>query len=380
MPDLTPFSYPATTREVIGMTTTEVSATEQLVGRVFGAGIGAIELCTAYLGIHLGLYRELHREPATAAELAERTGCDERYLREWLQAQAVSGVMTADGADPASARFALGEGTYDVFVDETGPAYLGGLPDALAAAASVLPTLANAYRTGAGVPYAAYGRDAVTAQAALNRPSFVNSLVAEWLPQLPDIHARLQDTTHPARVADLGCGLGWAAIELAKAFPHIAVDGRDNDEASIALGRQHAVEHGVADRVDLAVVDISDPSADWSPRYDLVTFVECVHDFPRPVEALRNARAALRPGGTVLIVDERTSETFSASGDEVQRFFASASAIWCLPQGRVGPDPEPVGAVMRPADLRGLAARAGYSSVVIEPIEHPFWRFYRLTP
>jgi SAM-dependent methyltransferase len=204
--------------------------------------------------------------------------------------------------------------------------------------------------------------------------------VAEWLPQLPDVLARLQDETEPARVADLGCGTGWAAIELAKAFPHVRVDGLDSDEASVAIGRRHAADHGVADRVDLEVVDLADESADWSPRYDLVLFIECVHDFPRPVEALRHARAAVRPGGTVLVVDERAAENFTAPGDETERLFAAASAIWCLPQGRVGPDPEPVGTLIRPAAMRDLARRAGYTDTEILPIEHPVWRFYRLVP
>jgi SAM-dependent methyltransferase len=356
------------------------SATGELAGRIFAAGVGVSELCTAYLGIHLGLYRALADAPASAAELAERTGCDERYMLEWLQAQAIGGLLAVDGADPATARFTLAEGVYDVLVDETGPAYLGGLADILAAAGSVLPQLASAYRTGDGVPYAAYGPDGVSAQAALNRPAFVNSMVAEWLPQLPDVLARLQDTDNPARVADLGCGTGWAAIELAKAFPHVTVDGYDSDEASIAIGRKNAVDHAVADRVTLEVTDLSDPSADWSARYDLAIFVECVHDFPRPVEALRHARAALRPGGTVLVVDVRAAETFTAPGDEFERFLASASAVWCLPQGRVGPDPEPAGTLMRPATMRDFAQRAGYADVQIVLIEHPSWRFYRLVP
>jgi SAM-dependent methyltransferase len=364
------------------MTTTETQpgAIEALAGRIFSTGVGAVELCNAYLGIHLGLYRSLADSPATAAALAERTGCDGRYLREWLAAQAVAGLLTAAGPDPASAQFSLAEGTYEVFVEETSPAYLGGLADVLAAVGRALPLLADAYRTGAGVPYAAYGPDGVSGQSALNRPAFVNSLAAEWLPQVPDLLARLQEEADPARVADLGCGTGWAAIELAKAFPHITVDGLDSDEASIAIGRQHAADHGVADRVDLEVADLADESADWSPRYDLVLFVECVHDFPRPVEALRHARAATRPGGTVLVVDERAAESFTAPGDEVERFFASASAIWCLPQGRVGPDPEPVGTLIRPEIMRDLASRAGYAETEILPIEHPVWRFYRLVP
>lgn len=368
------------------MTTTEAAPTadtntaEQLVGRLFQSCVGAIELCNAYLGIHLGLYRALDEAPASPAELARSTGSDERYLSEWLQAQAISGFATADGPDPSAARYALAEGVADVLVHETAPTYLGGLADALAAAAGVLPQLTEAYRTGAGVPYAAYGRDAVTAQAALTRPAFVHGFVNEWLPALPDVLERLQDTQRPARVADLGCGVGWAGIELAKAFPHVHVDGRDSDEVSIALGRERAGAAGVSDRVTLEVLDVSATSADWSPRYDFVYLIECVHDFPRPVEALRNARAALRPGGTVLVVDERVDETFTAPGDEVQRFFAAASAIWCLPQARVGSDAEPVGAVIRPDAMRDLAARAGYAGVDVLPVEHPFWRFYRLTP
>jgi len=364
------------------MTTTEVapSATEQLVGRIFATGVGTAELCTVYLGIHLGLYRALEYSPATAAELADRTGCDQRYLLEWLQGQAIAGFLTIDRPDPPTARYALADGTYDVFVDETAPTYLGGLADIIAAVGRALPLLVDAYRTGEGVPYAAYGPDGVSAQSALNRPAFVNSLVAEWLPALPDVLARLRDTTDPARVADFACGTGWAAIELARAFPHITVDGWDNDEASIGIGRMNAVDQGMTERVNLEVVDLADGSADWSPRYDLVMFVECVHDFPRPVETLRNARAAVRPGGTVLVVDERAAETFTAPGDDVERFFAAASAIWCLPQGRVGADPEPVGTLIRPDTMRDLAHRAGYREVQIVPIEHPFWRFYRLTP
>ena len=119
--------------------------------------------------------------------------------------------------------------------------------------------------------------------------------------------------------------------------------------------------------MDLEVADLADESADWSPRHDLVLLIECVHDFPRPVEVLRHARAAVRPGGTVLVVDERAAESFTAPGDEIERFFAAASAIWCLPQGRVGPDPEPVGTLIRPAAMLDLARRAGYADGQILP-------------
>ena len=154
----------------------------------------------------------------------------------------------------------------------------------------------------------------------------------------------------------------------------------DNDEASIAIGRQYAADHGVTDRVDLAVAGLADESADWSPRCNLVLLIECVRDLPRPAGALRHARATVRPGGRVLVVDERAAESFTAPGDQTKRFFAAASAIWCLPQGRVGPDPEPAGALIRPAAMRDLARKAGYADAEILPIEHPAWRFCRLAP
>ena len=263
----------------------------------------------------------------------------------------------------------------EVLVDETGPAYLGGLPLAVAAGFSAMPQLLAAFRTGAGVPYASYGADAVEAQAALNRPAFVNQLVAEWIPQIPDVAAQLGDRGRATRVADVGCGLGWAAIELAKAYPHLRVDGYDSDEESIARARRNAADAGVSDRVTFDVVDAS--SGYGQRRYDLILFFECVHDMAHPVTAIAQAKAALAEGGTVIVMDERVDEPLGV-GDPVQTFFATASVLWCLPQGRVEPDSEAVGTMMSASRFRGIAREAGWSDIEILPIDHPFWRFYRL--
>jgi SAM-dependent methyltransferase len=361
---------------------------EELAGRMFESGVAALELGTTYVALKLGLYEAL-RTPMTADELAAATGCAPRYLREWSQSQALSGFLTMDGPDPVTARYALADGVDAVLVEPTSPAYLAGIPYVSAALGTALPLLVDAYRTGAGVPYAAYGPDAVIGQAAMNRPAFVNALVAEWLPEVPDVLARLRDTASPARVADFGCGYGWAAIELAKAFPHIRIDGFDNDEASIAAARRNAAEQGVADRIDFEVVDLGSEAigseaigsaAIGEPRYDVAFFFECVHDFPRPVEALRHARMASLPGGTVIVMDEAAADTLTAPGDALQRFFGAASALWCLPQGLVGPNPEPIGTLMRTDMLADLADRAGYAKSEVLPVEHDVWRFYRLTP
>ncbi len=361
-------------------TITEVETTpqaiEDLAGRLFSEGVGAFHLGTVYIGLKHGLFAALVGDrPLTADELASRTGLDGWYVREWLQAETTAGLLLADDDDLFRARFTAAPGVREALVDKTGPAYLGGLPLAIAAGFSVMPELLTAFGTGAGVPYASYGEDAVEAQAALNRPAFVNQLVSEWIPQIPDVAALLEDAGRATRIADVGCGVGWAAIELAKAYPHVFVDGYDSDEESITQARRNAADAGVSDRVTFDVVDAS--SGYGRGRYDLVVFFECVHDMAHPVTAIAQAKAAVAAGGTVIVMDERAEEA-PIVGDPVQTFFATASVLWCLPQGRVEPDSEAVGTVMTPSRFRRIAQDAGWSDIEILPIDHPFWRFYRL--
>lgn len=364
------------------MTTTvdlpaSAAAAEELTGRLFIEGVGAFHLMCVYLGRKLGLYRALAEAgPLTAAELAQRLSLDRWYVREWLQAETTAGLVSVNG-DIDSGRFTLASGVREALVEETNPFFVGGLGNALAATGATVARVAEAFRTGDGVAYADYGPDAVEAQSALNRPAFVNSLVAEWLESVPDVLARLKDAERPARVADLGCGVGWSAIELARHFPDIRVDGIDSDDESIRQARLNAAEHGVAERVDFEVGDISAERSN-APGYDLVLFFEVLHDLGHPVEALVSARNSLAPGGTVIIMDEHVAEALPPPGDPVETFFATASVLWCLPQGRVEPNSEAVGTIMRPDMLRRLAAKAGFRSAEVLPIEHPFWRFYRL--
>ena len=354
---------------------------EELCGRLFLQALGSVELLNVYFGVQLGLYRSLSQDgPATPAELAERAGIDGRYAAEWLAQQAVAGLLVTDGTDdPSTARFALAGGVHETLVDEVSPYYVGGLAYLLPAAGGAAPSLVAAFRDGSGVPYDAYGPDAVTAQEALNRPAYENSLVEEWLPLIPDVQARLGDAARPARVADLGAGVGWASIRLAEAFPHIRVDGYDLDEESISRGHRYVAERGVADRVHLRVADITRPLPDGD--YDLAVFFECLHDLPHPVAALDVARRSLAPGGTVVVMEERVADEFTAPGDEVERFMAAAGTVWCIPQGRTVPDSEVVGPLsIRRSVMRALAEQAGFRGFEILPIEHPFFRFYRLDP
>jgi SAM-dependent methyltransferase len=357
-------------------TPSPAEAVEELAGRLFTEGVSAFHLNTVYLGVKLGLFRELATGGAqTAEKLAAATGLDPWYVREWLQAEATAGLVHADHENLQQASFTLAPGVHETLVDETNPGYLGGLPLALGAVGGILPALLDAFHTGRGVPYTAYGPDAVEAQAAMNRPAFTHDLVGEWLPQIPDVHARLSDAARPARVADVGCGLGWAAIRLSTAFPHIHVDGYDSDEESITQARRNASDAGVGDRVTFRVVDAANGGY-GDRRYDVVFFFECVHDMAHPVQALASARESLAEGGTVIVMDERVAEKLTP-GEPTEIFFATASVLWCLPQGRVEADSEAPGTVMRPATFEAIAQRAGWASVEVLPIEHPFWRFYR---
>jgi SAM-dependent methyltransferase len=365
------------------MTTTVETPTDappeagQITERIFGEGLGAFHLLTVYLGIRLGLFEALAENPgSTVAQLAATTSADARYVREWVQAETIAGLLEADGEDYSTATFRLSIGVREALVDQVHPGYVGGVPMALAALGTGLSSVLDAYRTGAGVPMSSYGPEVVHAQAAFNRPMYVNELTQTVLPQVTELHSRLADATRPARVADVGCGAGWASIELAKAYPSITVDGYDNDEPSIEQARRNAAEHGVADRVRFRSTDAS--AAPYGrDEYDAVFFFECVHDFGRPVEALASARAAIADGGAVIVMDEGVGER-PRIGDPIETFFATASATWCLPQSRMVPDCEAPGAVMRPATLEAFARRAGWAGVEVLPIEHPVFRFYRL--
>jgi ubiquinone/menaquinone biosynthesis C-methylase UbiE len=193
---------------------------------------------------------------------------------------------------------------------------------------------------------------------------------------MPDIDARLR--APGARVADVACGAGWSSIAVAKGYPGVVVDGYDVDEASIELARASAERAGVADRVTFHVLDASGPAPDAG--YDLVTIFEALHDLSRPVEALATIRTMARPDGSVLVVDERTADAFTAPGDDNERLFYGWSVLLCLPTGMDHDHPVGTGTAMRADTVRAYASDAGYSRVEVLPVEHELFRLYRLEP
>ena len=215
---------------------------------LFNNSLATVELTTVFIGRRLGLYAALRRAPCTTADLARIAGIDGRYAQEWLEQQASSGTLVVDDAtaSPATRRFSLPEEHAVVLLDEEHPAYSGALADFLGPIARTVEDVIDAFRTGAGVPFAAYGLHHM--QAGFTRPQFAGSLVSEWLPALPDIQVRLE-SGEALRIADFGCGEGWAGIYIAEAYPNVTVDGFDLDDASVAEARKHAADRGVGERV-----------------------------------------------------------------------------------------------------------------------------------
>jgi 2-polyprenyl-3-methyl-5-hydroxy-6-metoxy-1,4-benzoquinol methylase len=349
--------------------------------QLFQGAIGALETLYVYLGVRLGLYVALRALPdVSPGELAAEAGIGERYAREWLEQQAVAGlidVVSQDG-DPTLRRFRLPSEVAELMTDRDSLSYMAPLARMVAGIAHTVPALLEAIRSGGGVPYAAYGEDLRQGVAAINRPMFLHQLASQWIPAMPDIEARLQSVEAPAGVADLACGTGWSSIALACGYPAARVDGLDQDEASVTEARRNAEDSGVADRVHFDTRDASDPAL--SGRYHLITVLGALHDMADPVAVLRGAAGMLAPGGAVLVGDEKVAETFTAPGDDLERFMYGWSALHCLPTSLAEPGSVGTGTVMRPDILRRYARDAGFSRVTVLPVDHDVWRFYRLDP
>ena len=353
---------------------------EALFGRLFEATLGAFDLLAVYLGDRLGLYRALREDgPATAGELAARAGIDPRYALEWLEQQAVSGFLEVEDASAAAddRRFLLPEAYVGALADPDSPLASAPLAQSIAALGRVMPELVEAYRTGGGVGWADYGIELTEAQGAFNRPWLVDGFATEMLPAIPGIAERLA-ADPPARVADVACGVGWAGIAIARAYPAVRVDGFDIDEASVALANEHAREASVDDRVTFRVQDVADAEAG---QYDLAVIIEAVHDMTQPVGVLASIRRMLRPDGALLVADEKTEDAFTAPGSDTERFFYGFSILTCLPAVMTERPTAAIGTVMRAGTMQRLGLEAGFASVErLDDPELETLRFYRMTP
>ncbi|WP_353828729.1 class I SAM-dependent methyltransferase [Agromyces sp. SYSU T0242] len=355
------------------------SAVDAFAERVFGAALGALETMSVHLGDRLGWYRILaERGALSSGELADAAGTGERYTREWLEQQAVLGILAVDdaAAEASARRYELPAAHAEVLTDAGSLAYSAPLARMIAGSAIQLPAILDAARSGGGVPWERFGADARDAQGDINRPWFEHRL-AEALAGVPELDEVLRRPS--ARIVDVGCGHGWSTIALARAYPDAALVGVDVDEPSIEAARAHAADAGLSDRVTF-VLGGGETLAD-EDGFDAGFVFEAVHDMPAPVEVLAALRRAVRDDGAVVIMDEAVAERFTPDGDEVERIMYGYSLFVCLPDSLSTPGSVATGTVMRPAVLEGYARQAGFAAAEILPIEgFAAFRFTRLLP
>jgi 2-polyprenyl-3-methyl-5-hydroxy-6-metoxy-1,4-benzoquinol methylase len=345
--------------------------------RLFVSCLGSAELMTAYLGINLGLYDALSGAGAiTPARLAELAGIAPRYAREWLEQQAAAGIVEVDDVRKAAEEraYTLPDGHADALTNPDSPYYVAPLAVfPVGGIAGVLPQLIDAYRAGTGVGYAEYGAALRGGQGGLNRSVFVNELAGWIRTALPDVHRTLRSG---GRVADIACGSGWSSIAIARAYPEIEVHGYDLDATSVEDATANAKDAGVADRVRFEVRDVAEGVG--TDGYDLVCLLDALHDMARPVEVLTACRLLAGDRGSVLLMEPRVGERFTAPAKDVERFMYSVSLLHCLPSGLAEQPSAATGAMIRPPIVRDYARRAGFADARALPVEHTFHRLYRL--
>lgn len=346
---------------------------EAFAERILAEVNSTMSTFTMYLGHKLGLYQTLAEAgPVTSEELARKTGYVERYLKEWLSAQTAGGYVEYNAA---TRRFSLPPEHAATLVDQDSPVYMAPFVLFGPSITAVLPALMEVFRKGGGVSYESYGQDCIDGIAYGNRPMYLHDLAEKWIPAMPDVAARLNKG---GRAADIGCGIGWSSICLAKGYPRVHVDGIDVDAASIEQARTNAEKEGVSNRVTFHNAPAE--KARLEGPYDLVIAFECLHDMPYPVEALKKIRELAAPGGTVLIADEAAGDSLEENCNFLGHFFYNVSVLHCLPQAMVFPDAAGTGTAIGPATVCQYAEQAGFTRVEVLDIENLFFRFYRLTP
>jgi SAM-dependent methyltransferase len=342
-------------------------SSDEFAERVFNSALGAIETLSIHIGGALGLYRAMAEGDAvTPDSLADATGIDSRYTREWLEQQAAYGILRLDGGGT----FSLPDDHATVLTNELDGTYLMPLARMIATSASKMDGLLDAYRAGGGVSWDEFGDEMRESQADMNRPFFTNDL-AGVISEIPELSDRLG--AEGARIADIGCGAGWSTIALATSFPDAAFVGYDVDGPSIVMAVDNARSAGVEDRVRFS----AEPAAPTGVGFDAAFAFECIHDMSQPVPVLEAMRLMTEPDGFVVVMDEAVDPALVSPAGEIDKLMYGFSLLVCLPDGMSTQPSVGTGTVMRPDVLEGYAKQAGF--VGIEAIaESGFFRFYVL--
>ncbi|SFF85443.1 class I SAM-dependent methyltransferase [Blastococcus tunisiensis] len=348
------------------MTTTELPTTpvrpaprpidpEKLMAFVFRAvdEVGAsLNTALVVMGDALGYYRTMADGASiTPSELAERTGTDEHYAREWLAAQAAGNYLDYD---PATRTYTLPAEQAAALTDETSPAYLPGFFQLTHGTVRDAAAVIGAARTGDGIGWHAHNGDVHVGCERFFRTMYNAHLIGEWLPALEGVVEKLE---RGATVADVGCGHGASTILMARTFPRSTFVGSDYHEGSIAIARRRAEQAGVADRVRFEVA----PATEFTGSgHDLVTTFDALHDMGDPVGAARHVRHTLADDGTWMIVEPMAGDHVEDNLNPVGRAYYGFSTLLCTPASLSQDVGLALGTQAGPARIRDVATTAGF--------------------
>lgn len=351
----------------------DVEALKQFAKLVFGTLQGAVTAGMIHLGDRLGLYRLLAERPATSGELAERSGLNERWVREWLRQQAAARLVEFDAAE----RFSLPPEAVAVLADERHPAFGGGMFSQLPQTMAVLERLPEAFATGLGLPYDAFGPEGARGIERGFAPWYRSFLVPLAIPSLEGVLPKLE---RGAKVADVGCGGGVALLELAKAFPRAELHGYDLSKHAIARAEQNRAGAGVGN------VHFHDARGEALPAdasFDLVLTFDCLHDMTRPAEVAAAIRRALRPDGTWLIADIKARGSLAADVEKnpMAALMYGMSVLACMSSALSEPGGAGLGTLGLPESLAEEMTRAaGFTRFRALDFGHPINAFYEVRP
>jgi len=325
----------------------------EFMGKMVGELGAAMNAALILIGEKLGLYKAMAGAgPISSEELAKKTGTDERYVREWLSAQAAGGIVTYDAA---SKKFTLPNEQAMALAVEDSPVYMPGAFHIVSAVIKDEPKLTEAFRTGDGVGWDEHDASLFLGTEKFFRPNYAANLVSAWIPALGAVEAKLKEGV---RVADVGCGHGASTILMAQAYPKSQFVGFDYHGPSIGFARRAAARAGVKN-VSFEVASAQDFHGE---PYDFVTFFDCLHDMGDPVGAARHVREKMQPGGSWMIVEPFAHDALEKNLNPVGRVFYAASTVICTPASRAQEVGLCLGAQAGEARMRKVVTDAGFTN------------------
>ncbi len=322
-----------------------------------------------YIGDRLGLFKALAETgPITVDDFAAKTGLNHRYLREWA-----SSMVTAQylDYDPQTGEISLSTENAKVLADEDSPVFIGGLAQMIPDHYRVMPRIMQCFKEGGGVPYSEYSEDTFIGTERLFRTGYLNFLTTQWIPAMPEVHAKLQ---RGARVADVGCGRGQALLNMARAFPQSTFIGLDCYAPGIEYANNVAQENNLK---NLSFQTCAANTLPQSPKFDLVMTCDSLHDMVSPEAAARSIFSALTPDGAWFCIEPNVRDRLEENINPLGRLFFSVSTLQCM-SCSLAHNGAGYGAGMGQGNIERVARLAGFTRFRRLPIENPFNQFFEI--